>query len=175
MRDVRGGAFVYLGQEGSGCDPLRYEYLPNWNAVFDFEMDALETAVLGSVAEPAEEIGDCRASFHDRPVGKVDLSVVRILRDQTFSVAFVQRVEMLVEDGPRARLLFDVWHFHLPLYRVSSCGHDNNNCNRQLNFHRFLRLRQTTLHRPSMPSDPAMTGLDGLKQRVGAVLTVAVP
>jgi hypothetical protein len=53
VRDVRVGALVWLGQERSGCDPLRYEYLPNWNAVFDFKMNALRAAVLGFLAKPA--------------------------------------------------------------------------------------------------------------------------
>jgi len=93
-----------------------------------------------------EEIGDCRASFHHRPVGKVDLSVIRILRDQTLPVALVQRVEMLVKDGLRRRLLFYVspavlcLAFSLALCRVGSCGHHNGDCGRQLDLHRFLRL-----------------------------------
>ena len=78
------------------------------------------------------------ASLDDHAVGKIDLSVFRILGEQTVPVAGIERRKVLVEHRLRRRLLFQVGQFHLRLRSRSYCNDGDCRQQRHSDFHIFL-------------------------------------
>jgi len=74
------------------------------------------------VAEAGEQVAERLASLDDRAVGKIDLRVVGILRQQPVPVAGIERSKMLVKHRLRRRLLFQIGQFHLCVRSSSNDG-----------------------------------------------------
>src|ERR1700682_4304013 len=106
LRDVGVRALVGLRQEGRGRDPLSCNGVPDRRADDGVEMNPLEAAVLGVLAEAGKKFADRRAPLRNRAAWQIDLGVFGILREQSSPVAFVKRIQVFVQHGLDGWLLF---------------------------------------------------------------------
>ena len=76
------------------------------NAVFGPEINAFQPSFLRFLAEPGEHCAGRLAAFYDLAAGQIHLEIVWILREEPISIAMIERIQMLGEDGLLGWLFF---------------------------------------------------------------------
>src|SRR5262249_9105041 len=108
LGDVSVGTLVGFSKKRCRRDPLCDEHVSDLVALLHLEGSALQPAFLRVFAESGKQVTDRLAPFHDHAGGKVDLRIIRILRDEAIPVAMVESVKMFIEYGLRIRLLLQL-------------------------------------------------------------------